>query len=1060
MNRWLIIGGLLVVVVAIVLFILFSSNTIHPSTNGNSENPPSRSLASSPAADNKTPNAKVEARNPIAERIETNRESQGSLIFTITRPGGDIATDAEAFCLDPFKLPDAEDLSADPSPVPLPSARATSDGKLTIDPKFSDRVLVIHDKICAYTYFGSIAELKAKYNNTIVLDPSGSAGLIVVDSALKPIPGVKINARRLQVATRAYGGSRFCDASMRGRALAAVEEYQSETNQEGIGRFSSPMRGVYRITLQLPLRGTRVRDMEFVEVTNLTLMIDPISILRGSVKDKLSNQAVAGARVVIAAALNDYLEPSTQVELTNAEGAFEFRAAIRGAVGRVAVVSAKGYANEIVDLQELNSTSPLFKEVYLTKGVTIRGLVRDQDKKPLGGAIVRSLSLQPELVLAQTVSRSDGQYQMQVASRDDGYRVDASISGYSTGAAEVPATGGDARPLTLVRGGELKIIFKNIPEGAKPGLMSKVSIRPEGEKPGQYYSPTVCTIDIHKESEFILTDGPGRFEILAETPGLARSVVPHVALATNEQKTVEVPLEEATTVTGTILGGRNREPLVGANVALIGPAPGPNEHGDRTSTVAETGAGGKFTLNGIPFGHSELLVFAESLGYAAKYVDIKIPPATNPFEMQTVVLQRASTLRGKVISDTALPRGLLVNFDSHYGQKMAVDPDTDGSFWFSNLIPETYTFHLTLPELPGVELCITNVRIPEGEDINIEIPFGSAIIHGRIRGSEAEPAETFAASIVNPANANALCYTTVKKDGTFQLGGLVPGACGLLLESRAGGAVSHVFKTVELKAGVNDVEMSLSGLSLETIVKDTKGAAIPEVEMYVRLADSPMKATVPVGVSGANGSTIIKNLAAGDYKIGVYKDGFESAARWVARVAPGGNNKIEIVLPRESPLAVRVTDRAGHAIAGAEVATLRLDNPFAAESWEDAGDDGIVHFERLGAGEYKLSARADGYLPGSAKIALVAEKPAEATIALARAAMLKVTLASASNAAAGVAVTVECDGNQKFTKTTQSDGTIIFDALPAGKLLVTSGTAAATVTAEEGKTAEVQLSIP
>lgn len=1000
---------------------------------------------------------------PQAPAAESARRDASREILKIIYSDGHPAAGADVFFIDPAAPVHADFISMPPS-VQKPSARTNDAGECPFDSKYKDHWLVVRDPISKFTFFQ-----RAEQGRELVLGTPKSARVKVVDYNHKPIEGARVALRRIPYSIQSHGGLRYYDNSPAGRALSAVEEYLETTNSDGIVTITGQLDGLYRHRVEGSFQGNLEFTSEMAVGSEFLVVMDPISIFRGIVKNKNTGEPVANAHVIIVRE-RQFFEAASDSAATNTSGEFEIRAPLRGARGVFAIVSAAGFADAAVDLQEMNPTSPLHKEILLTNGIEISGIVQSDDAGPVAGAMVFIVASETDQLIAQKPADGEGHYRFDSVREFTKYRISASAPGYDFSWIEYYKSDPAPKPIVMAAGGELNIQF-TIPPPSR-GTEATAAIRKHEPKSRSLGAPVAKKVNIKNGPAVIQTNGPGQYHIYVDAAGFAPAVAENVDVKPRERTTVNIILNEGASVSGIVMAGKEKTPIAGCGVVLLGPPAYAGVHGEPTSKLVFTGADGKYVLSGIPPGESELLVSAA--GLAPKYIKTEIAAGVREKEIPATTLYKSSMLRGKVKFEGSLPKGLLVNIGSTFGTKMSIDPDTDGSFWFNNLIPDSYSFHITVPDLPGALLCITHVDVPEGEDVQLEIPFGAAAVRGKLRGAVDPPAEHWTVSLLR-TDSNYFSYCPVSPDGSFQFAGVPPGIYPFVAESLAGSAQTHASRNVNLRGGMNELQFDLSGILYEIIVKDTKGEPVPDVDVRIRPVDSPLRRTVPAAFTNKNGVAKIQHIEPAEYKVSLNKAGYESAPRWSLRAEATGNNKSEFVLPRESPLSIRIVDIKGKPASGASAGALRLDNPFAGDNYISADAASVVLFKKLGAAEYQITARASGYFPSRGKVKLESEKPLETTITVDRARALKVTVQSGAGAPIeGVPVVVEANGiatnsadwiAADFTKTapagarTAKDGTLQFDSVPASSLTVRAAGASATVEASE-KAAELTLILP
>lgn len=118
------------------------------------------------------------------------------------------------------------------------------------------------------------------------------------------------------------------------------------------------------------------------------LTLAPAGILRGTLRDAVSEAPIAGARIL--ATWPSVIPNETAVfTTTDAEGGYELRALVPGTWH--VVPRAPGYVDFRTQRVEVTADAPAQADLVLTPGITLAGSVADADDRPLSGVEVHAV---------------------------------------------------------------------------------------------------------------------------------------------------------------------------------------------------------------------------------------------------------------------------------------------------------------------------------------------------------------------------------------------------------------------------------------------------------------------------------------------------------------------------------------------------------------------------------------------------------------------------------------------------------------------------------------------
>jgi len=385
---------------------------------------------------------------------------------------------------------------------------------------------------------------------------------------------------------------------------------------------------------------------------------------------------------------------------------------------------------------------------------------------------------------------------------------------------------------------------------------------------------------------------------------------------------VTIALAPALTIAGDVVDASDGQEVAGARLELrdgVGSA----IFGDPPLANGATDIGGRFVLDGVPAaGGVTLLVMA--VGYAAHRTELHLPSASG--ERTRIVLSRAATLRGHVVTAAAVPvegaivcvvptdRPTWLEQAGSAGDRVGGTPPwlqgssgPDGAFEVPGITLDRSWVALAVtratgasPPSPALEpralpadLVLTLpasgrlvVQVLDEHGAAIEqavVRLGTRLVHGR--RAEAEGA------------------------ARHVLEALAPGPTGLRVEAKD--RVPQQLRPDVLPGRDTVVQVRLPrGLAVAGLVVDAEGRAIEGAEVHVRGEGITHETT-----SDREGRFVLAGLLAGDVRVAAWSD--EHAAATVHARPPA--DSLRLVLPRLATVTWRVRLPAGASTANGNV---------------------------------------------------------------------------------------------------------------------------------------------
>lgn len=273
---------------------------------------------------------------------------------------------------------------------------------------------------------------------------------------------------------------------------------------------------------------------------------------------------------------------------------------------------------------------------------------------------------------------------------------------------------------------------------------------------------------------------------------------------------------------------------------------------------------------------------------------------------------------------------------------------------------------------------------------------------------------------------------TTEEDGSFVVEGLLPRRYAVSATAREGVA-GPVAVRVDAITDPLVLRLRPPGV-VEVTVVDAHSLA------PVRGASVEVRAPVAVrAITGDDGVAVVTPVLRGHWNVTARADGLQRAHGSV--VVGDQPAALTLTLDRGFAIRGRVVDERGAAIPGARVW------PRASSDWTypaspehdgvDAADDGSFGLDGLGAGTYRVEARARGYAPGtSSDVTVGTDAAGETSIVLARAATLRGRVAYADGRPAPGAIVRAFLTSSTVTTHTRDDGSFELAELPREEVYV------------------------
>lgn len=425
----------------------------------------------------------------------------------------------------------------------------------------------------------------------------------------------------------------------------------------------------------------------------------------------------------------------------------------------------------------------------------------------------------------------------------------------------------------------------------------------------------------------------------------------------SSQKTLQIFLMgPGATLTGRVIDRQTRSPIPQVPIDVHSLS---NQMDSPTSSTAQTGADGRFSISSVPPGFCRLAIRPKA-PYAEQMRSTNIQHGDS-LDMGDIELEQGGIISGRVVR---LPGNLpmagetvsLNGVGGSMGRETTSAPD--GTFEFQGVAAGTYGVRMNKYRINEI------VTLEKGQKREITLRVGSATLHGLLLRA-GQPVEA-RIGFVRESGGQAGLRVTTKPDGTFEARDLSPGRWEMQIVSRSGQL--HTLYTDMPETGDVERTFVLPSSAIVGRVSDASGQPVQGAMILLVLKDPGTAYTsVPthtrVSLSGSDGSFRLEELSPGHHAIFARKDKV-------------GSSKIAEVDLSETGDSQPVELRLGSEGTGTLVSTaLDYSNGVPLpQAWcllstqygrmghgQQRNDQGVMRIENLPAGKYHVQVSASGY---------------------------------------------------------------------------------------------------
>lgn len=464
----------------------------------------------------------------------------------------------------------------------------------------------------------------------------------------------------------------------------------------------------------------------------------------------------------------------------------QFISSRSGAHSVQVIVAAGGYATLITPPVKLGE-QPDVMEIRLTKGVTLRGTIVDQNGQPLDGArIMAAENLLSENLMSDSVLASlEGLRPQDLAISSNGrFELNHILPGprklivQQTGFPEktfqvtVEANPWEELKLTLVKAATIRGTVYDIHGAPQPGV--GLDLRGGGEIFSNRSGGFAAPLTTDQNGQYDVPDlKEGRYQIMRFDPG--EPGVRMMAADVRGGEICQLDLGGTTPLRGRLLA--NGAPLVGAQFHIGGYA----DFSGLMHSIAVTDHEGRFQIHGVPAGRRLIFLTPQGEADSWRYIgELNVPLGGGDvgdvnIRTGTLTLQLDDSLTG------SQKLSLLDLFPKQQHWQISTD-----LMWqtHTRTLPATLRLHhvplgsyrmsasnrSTLQISREVEL--TNAG--QNLELSLSILSGTGVLHGSVSGLP-EPFSAYAGFLLRNVDRHLVASVRIDSTGKFQVEGLPPG---------------------------------------------------------------------------------------------------------------------------------------------------------------------------------------------------------------------------------------------------------------------------------------------
>lgn len=694
----------------------------------------------------------------------------------------------------------------------------------------------------------------------------GNANIVVVHPDYAPASVSAEDVKEIKLATGGF---------MRGRVVAQDGRTPVPHARVSIGNYRSTETGddgAFTLS-HTPLRWTLMRatsadgaalatPSETRAATTYTMHLRPFASIAGTVRDAKTKAAIAGARMGLSFR-ND--APVLDFVTTDAKGNFKFERVPQG----VFVINAThpGYTFQPAPIDTSERESPA---IAGTPSARIRGVVVDEEKKPVRGAIVSRNATTRFEPARSAVTNARGEFSLRLpmfgAAALANNNVIAAKEGYAGGSAAAKITPGETTTgvtITLSKGVALTV--KVVDRDKQPIARASIIITPWRNEAFARSTAVPSSRATDATGTLATRVAPGKYDIAVSGDG----IVPKTVNAqTVDAKSASITI---TVERGVELSGR----VVTADGAAVSEASVTLQPAGGVMQSATSDASGAFVFRSAPRGNATVqATLTRSSRLTSGKKDVSAP-ATDV----VITMPRSGAISGRVIDEATKAPVTSFQISARPSSTPPTMPapfsNDDGTFTIGDLAAGPVQLEVTAKGYaPGN---VQGVNVEEGKttsDVEVHLERG-AILKGRVTTSSGQPIEGASISLDRSTRVGMTGPSTANREvtdanGDYSIDTVTPGTRRVTFNKNG---YVPLMKSVDAVSG-KEVTLDVSldrGHELQGRVVDESGQPVDAADVRVDMMPMPPVRTLP------DGTFTLTGLRDGKTRVIARKNGYVEA---------------------------------------------------------------------------------------------------------------------------------------------------------------------------------------
>lgn len=769
----------------------------------------------------------------------------------------------------------------------------------------------------------------------LVLLPMGALEGLVVDAAGQPVAGAAVRVEPTGPTLRASTSTLTTDAEGR-FALDAMEP--------------GSWRALARTDKHAPAWATV--QVERDATASVQIRVAPPRAIFGRVVDE-RERPLAGGRVTWLEHDGETVPDSLGAAIVATPGAGGAFALPGLPPGRHRIEAwTRGFVPERFEITA-GRTDADAGDVRLARGLTVRGIVRGPDGRPVADArVLVDRGLQPfPGETPETRSEADGRFVLPGLT-PGALKIVATADGLGRGSVSAE-TGAEDVVVTLKAWGAIRGTV--VDESGQPISPFRVSAR----APDTFGGRSEEIADASGVFELPEIEA-GHYTLDVRAPGRVRLSQPAVNVSSGAVTDVgSLVLKSGGSVVGHVVD-KAGEPIAGAEVA--GRQGQRIIMGDESAAVSD--AAGSFALNGFAAGPVQLS--ATHPLFAPATVSVAVDPAEGPTEA-TLMLSTGGRIEGRLgkRDGTPVTTGRVNVMPVGGGGGLSLlEPDADGRFVAERVPPGRVRVTWLKGERGRFESAqMREVEVADGQTVTVELLAAEIRLSGRVtRGGQ--PVPGIRVQLSGQQSMRMMFVTdgrgrggaggapepgVTREDGSYETTVDQPGTVRVSLASQDG-RTTYPAREVQIPdVEAHVLDLTLPGATVRGSVVDPEGRPL---EAQLMASEKDTRGGPGASARSGPDGRFELGLEPGEWSLTARVQGY-SAAPLPLSVSESGLDDVRLVLSPGRPLRGRVVDASGRGVAGANVGVRA---PGVLQPFVESGSDGRFEIASVPDAELTLSA--------------------------------------------------------------------------------------------------------